>query len=142
MPRPQKTAAPLPQVPTRKPSYWTIVDGKSSLAQARLDLTLKELKQPSAGTSLNGTSHPPTTHPDRLLVSEILDAYLREHASRSPSRQWITHMVTPLAEWWAGKAVAKDQKSADVRAIHRLAHGSAASTLQGAQGDQRPDPSP
>ena len=77
------------------------------MAQARLDLTLQELKKPSGRYLVKRHEPPRTTHPEQLLVSEILDAYLREHASRSPSRRWITHMATPLAEWWAGKAVAE-----------------------------------
>jgi hypothetical protein len=107
MPRPKKPPRLYLRSRPGAPSYWVVVDGKSEFGTGALGPDLARAEEALRRYLVERHEPPRTTHPEQLLVSEILDAYLREHASRSPSRQWITHMATPLAEWWAGKAVAE-----------------------------------
>ncbi len=43
----------------------------------------------------------------RLFVDEIIAAYLKDYAAHSPSREFLIHTATPIAEWWTGKTLSE-----------------------------------
>src|SRR5262249_50403121 len=43
---------------------------------------------------------------DKLLIDEVVAAYLKEYAQHSPSREFLFATARPMLQWWSGKKLA------------------------------------
>jgi integrase len=87
-------------------AVWVILDGTNEIgtgagandvaaAQQALRTYLAEQHRPPSGS----------VRPNELLVDEIVAVYLRDHAPKSPSKEWIGHTAAGILEWWTGKTL-------------------------------------
>ena len=96
---------------TDRRSVWVILDGKNEIstgvgaddieaAQAALEAYLAARHRAPSGES----------DPRKILVDEVMAAYLREHAPNVRSRDWIAHTADPILQWWSGKPLSAVNK--------------------------------
>ena len=87
-----------------KRTVWIIRDGadRQSTGCAEHDL---EGAQQALSIYIAGKYQPPTGLGPRLLIDEVMAAYLKGHANSSPSRAWLLYTAGPVLEWWSGKRV-------------------------------------
>jgi integrase len=105
--KPVRLVVRKPRGPGRH-EFWYIVDGAREVstgcspddvagAQAKLEEYLGANHRPPDGER----------RPSNLYVTEIVTAYLREHAANSRSKDWLVHTAAPIIEWWAGKLLSE-----------------------------------
>jgi integrase len=41
-----------------------------------------------------------------ILIADVMQAYLREHAAHQTSRDWLGYMAEPIIDWWGDKTLA------------------------------------
>lgn len=90
-------------------AVWVILDGgreigtgcgesEHSRAEAALARHLTSKYAPPAPPENAGLGD--------ILIADVVTAYLREHAPRSRSADWIAHMATPVVDWWGARSLA------------------------------------
>ena len=57
---------------------------------------------------------------DKTAVADVILLYLKEHAPKTKSLDFIRHTAKPIGEWWGDKTLSRSQCQ-DVRRIRRLA---------------------
>ena len=109
MPRPRKPARLYPRrARGDRGASWVILDGKKEIgtgaslgdraaAEAALHAYLAKHHRPPSGAN----------RPSQLLVAEIMNAYLEEHAPTKASRDWIADMAADILVWWGEKALSE-----------------------------------
>lgn len=117
MPRPRKTPR-LWLRPARRgrPAIWLILDGtgqhstgcgasERTGAQTALEayLARKYTPPPVTGRRL-----------EDILIADVVNIYLREHAPHTLSGQFIRHTSTPILDWWGKRSLA-DVKGGNCR---------------------------
>ena len=60
---------------------------------------------------INGKYQPPTGLGAKLLIDEVVAAYLAGHADGSASRDFLLATATPILEWWTGKRISEVNKT-------------------------------
>ena len=87
-----------------KRNVWIIRDGahRQSTGCGEHDL---EGAQQALSIYIAAKYLPPTGLGPRLLIDEVMAAYLKGRANTSPSRDWLVHTARPVLEWWTGKRV-------------------------------------
>jgi integrase len=88
-------------------SVWVILDGsRETSTAAGID------ERPKAEAALReylAQNHQPpcgANRLDQLLVSEVMNVYLTEHAPTRTSAKWIGDMAGDIITWWADKTLA------------------------------------
>ncbi len=110
MPRPRKPAR-LVLRPARanRAATWVIADGSRETSTGCREADVAGA-QVAFEAYLAGKHRPPENAPNRLedlLVADVLNIYLAEHAARSPSRDFIRHTAAPVLEWWGARSLAE-----------------------------------
>jgi hypothetical protein len=89
-------------------TVWVILDGSRELSTncGQDDLAGAERALESY---IAGKYTPPDgpARPKSILIVDAVNAYLKEHAPRTRSLEFIVHTARPLLDWW-GEAV-RDQ---------------------------------
>src|SRR5262245_36840269 len=87
---------------------WVILDGKKEVgtgaSQANIGAAQRALE-----TYLAKHHRPPSgaNRPNQLLVAEVMNAYLDEHAPTRVSKDWIADMAGDILEWWGDKPLSE-----------------------------------
>src|SRR5262245_53380900 len=100
MPRRKQPARRYLRKRSGRQPVWVVLDGTSEVgtgagpndvaqAQEALRTYLAERHRPPSGS----------TRPQELLVDEVVAAYLRDHASKSPSHEWIGYTAGNILAW-------------------------------------------
>jgi hypothetical protein len=109
MPRPRKPARLyLRKGRGDRRATWVILAGAKEFstgagadergkAEAALEAYLAQQHRPPRGAN----------QPSELLVSEVMAAYLREHAPTKTSAAWIADMAADILRWWGDKALSE-----------------------------------
>ena len=95
-------------------AVWIIIDGtrRKSTGCGEHDI---EQAQRELGTYIKSKFEPPTGLGSRLLITEVIAAYLENHAKHLPSaksREFARDTAKQLLQWWASKTVANVNGSA------------------------------
>ena len=104
---PRKRLPPHLFLERRKPpkqSFWRIRDGKNgpSTGCGEYDLAGAET---ALADYIAAKYLPPTGLGARLLIDEVIAAYLKGHADEAKARDFIVHTARPILEWWTGKRI-------------------------------------
>lgn len=90
----------------RMPNFWRIRDGKNRPSTGCLEHDFEGAEQALA-EYIAAKYRPPTGLGARLLIDEVIAAYLKEHADESKSREFLLYTAQPIIEWWTGKRLAE-----------------------------------
>jgi integrase len=85
-------------------SVWVIVDGETEVSTG-VGTDDVEAAQETLEAYLAAKHRAPSgeSDPRNLLVDEVVETYLREHAPSKRSSIWLAHTAEPLLQWWTGK---------------------------------------
>ena len=111
VPRPKKQ----PQLQhKRTPSgglVWIIRDGKDRVSTG-CSIGGDDAKAPRAlADYINGKYQPPTGLGAKLLIDEVIAAYVAGHADGSASRDFLLATAKPILAWWTGKRISEVNKT-------------------------------
>lgn len=84
---------------------WIILDGKKRAGTGCGEAHLDEAQRALA-CYIQEKYEPPRGLGQKLLVTEAVAAYLKEHAAHSRSKSFLFHTAAPILEWWSGKTLA------------------------------------
>ena len=105
-PKAQGSTSDTPERPARRSHY--IRDGRSRKAQDALRATLTGLSERSPPTSHRSTEHPKTGGQlDKTTVADVVLLYVKEHAPKTKSLDFIRHTAKPIGDWWGDKTLAQ-----------------------------------
>lgn len=93
-----------------KSSFWRIRDGKNrpSTGCAKADLAGAEQ---ALAEYIAAKYRPPTGLGGKLLIDEVMAAYLKEHVNDTVSREFLVHTARPILQWWTGKRISEVNKT-------------------------------
>ena len=111
MPRPRKQ----PHLQRKKTPagalVWIIRDGKDRISTGCGVGSDDAKAQQALADYINGKYQPPTGMGAKLLIDEVVAAYLAGHADSSPSRDFLFATANPILKWWSGKRIAEVNKT-------------------------------
>ena len=104
MSRRRKPPELYPRERAGRPPVWVILDGKKEVSTGA-SLDDLEAANRALETYLAETHRPPSgaNRPSQLLIAEVMNAYLKEHAPTRPSKDWIADMAGDILEWWGAR---------------------------------------
>jgi integrase len=106
MPRPRKPARLFLRKRTGRPPVFVILDGSREISTGAGPEDIGRAEEALANYCADRHAPPSgATAPKALYIDEVMTIYLREHAQHSRSREWISHMATPILDWWSGKTL-------------------------------------
>lgn len=105
--------------------YWVILDkGREFGTDCREDDTQ------GAETALSdyiAQKYEPPKHSaalSQVLIADVVNVYLREHAPKTLSLDWICHTAAPIIDWWGDKPLSSIRRTTcDEYVIWRTAQG-------------------
>ena len=85
-------------------AIWVILDGEKEIS-TRAGADAVQTAQEALEEYLASRHRPPAGEPNpaSLLVAEVIATYLREHAPKSRSADWIGHTAEAILEWRGDK---------------------------------------
>jgi hypothetical protein len=111
MPRPKKQ----PHLQRKRtPSgalVWIIRDGEDRVSTGCRVGVDDAKAQRALADYINGKYQPPTGLGAKLLIDEVVAAYLAGHADSSASRDFLLATAKPILEWWTGKRISEVNKT-------------------------------
>src|SRR5262249_33436296 len=94
----------------RQPNFWRIRDGKNRPSTGCDEADLAGAEKALADY-IAAKYRPPIGLGGRLLIDEVMAAYVNEHAAESHSREFLVHTARPILHWWSGKRIAEVNKT-------------------------------
>lgn len=107
MPRPAKPARLVLRRKEGRHPTWVIVEREREVSTGCGEADLEGAKE--ALLRYLGERYLPPTGPRQLhelLIADVMNVYLREHARTTRRPDVIVSAATPIVEWWAGKSLA------------------------------------
>jgi tetratricopeptide (TPR) repeat protein len=90
---------------------WVIRDGEDRISTG-CGVGVDDAKaQRALADYINGKYQPPTGLGAKLLIDEVVAAYLAGHADSSASRDFLLATATPILEWWSGRRILEVNKT-------------------------------
>ena len=90
---------------------WVIRDGEDRISTG-CGVGVDDAKaQRALADYINGKYRPPTGLGAKLLIDEVVAAYLAGHADGSASRDFLLATAKPILEWWSGRRISEVNKT-------------------------------
>ncbi len=101
MPRPRKGPRLYLRRYAKSASVWVILDGSREVSTRCGPEDLAGAER-ALESYIAGKYAPPDgpAQPDRILIADAVHAYVKEHAPRTRSLEFILHTSRPLLDWW------------------------------------------
>lgn len=110
MPRPAKKPHLARKRTPSGSVIWIIRDGPDRVSTGfRVGIDDQKAERALADY-INGKYEPPTGLGAKLLIDEVMAAYLAGHAENSPSRDFLHSTAAPILKWWTGKRISEVNK--------------------------------
>lgn len=105
----RRREAPRLRLRLRQPPrghIWEIRDGALRISTGCGEHDSQEAHEALARYIAGKYSPPGALPAGKLLIDEVIAAYLSEYAQHSPSREFLLHTARPTLQWWSGKKLA------------------------------------
>jgi len=107
-----KSSPTVPQAAeTARQDVWIIRDGAVEVRTGCGERDHRGAAEALARYIAAKYQPPGALPPSELYIDEVIATYLKEHAQRSVSREFLTHTATPILGWWSGKRLSQVNKT-------------------------------
>jgi len=107
MPRPRKGPRLYLRRHRKSAAVWVILDGQREFSTNCRKDDLAGAERALEGY-IAGKYTPPDgpARPEDILIADAVHAYVKEHAPRTRSLEFLIHTSRPLLDWWGGERLA------------------------------------